>query len=219
MQEHYSPGWLMEGQFISFLDDQQRSRYYFIRHRDWAHYEYYWPEDVATLTESGPHTLSNMEPTKYTEAHGPEQIYQFIFGFKPDVYLYILLPEDVYRHGLPKLVTGTATHRRVGHYRMQDSPYELPSWATEHFLVPRLQPWVAMKVFNPLSITLHHTINAPQLNIYINKMVIEHLGDELEGVLSPNGDRYAEILDKLHRRVVPHRPLTLKPVRAPATTT
>jgi len=36
------------------------------------------------------------------------------------------------------------------------------------------------------------------------------------GVQSPTAPRWKETLDKLYRRVIPHRPLTILPVRAPA---
>jgi hypothetical protein len=47
-------------------------------------------------------------------------------------------------------------------------------------------------------------------------MITERIGTEYEGVLTPTANRYKEILEKLYKRLVPHRPITLMPVRAPA---
>ena len=47
-------------------------------------------------------------------------------------------------------------------------------------------------------------------------MITERIGYEQNGVLTPMANRWKEVLEKLYKRVIPHRPITLMPVRAPA---
>ncbi|MBW2674749.1 MAG: hypothetical protein JRD89_15285, partial [Deltaproteobacteria bacterium] len=54
------------------------------------------------------------------------------------------------------------------------------------------------------------------IRFLVNKLELELLGYEKDGELYPAEPRYEEVLDKLYRRVIPHRPLSLMPVRAPA---
>jgi hypothetical protein len=70
---------------------------------------------------------------------------------------------------------------------------------------------IAFSAYNPQDIDIK-----PWLNIFVNKMITERLGTEFEGVLTPTDVSYKEILEKLQKRLVPHRPITLMPVRAPA---
>jgi hypothetical protein len=62
----------------------------------------------------------------------------------------------------------------------------------------------------------------------LNKMVTERIGTNEYGILNtpiiPNNsaltqklkDRWMETLTKLYKRQIPHRPITIQPVRAPA---
>lgn len=201
---------LREGQFLSILYELNQRKYYMVSRRDIAHYEYAWSETIATGTESGPTTLADLEVTiPWTQMH------QLIWGVKPQCYVYVFLPTDIERHGIPKRATHTSAYRTVAHFGMHDSPFDNPSWHTEHFMQRPIDPYISFTVYNKTEITI-----TPTFNFYINKMELEHIGDEeASGAQTPCKPKFAETLDKLCKRMIPHRPITLLPVRAPATTT
>ena len=202
-------GFLREGYFYSYLEQQVR-KFFNVLYREWAHIEYTWEEDVAPYTVSGPVVLGNLETTK------ENQIWQVIFGISNDVYIYTHVPTDIDRHGVAKVPKQTSTLREVGHYRMKDSWWDKPSFATEHFLLKPEVPYMAFTAYNPQRITFRENYNPIKLNIYVCKCEMEQIGEESKGQLQAADGRFNETLDKLYRRVIPHRPLTLVPVRAPA---
>lgn len=211
MTEYEFAGWLNEGHFYSFLDNDLVRHYFMVLARDWAHIEYHWEEDVAAGAVSGPFTPADLETTK------EDQLWQIIFGIKPDAYIYVYMPTDIARHGVAKRTTGTSSLREAGHYKMQDSPFERPSFYTEHFLVKPYTPFISFQAYNPQNISFKEDYNPIKLNFKIAKCVMENIGTEdRNGEMEAAHSRFNETLDKLHRRVIPHRPLTLYPVRAPA---
>lgn len=201
--------WLREGFFYSYREQQVR-KFFNVMYRDWAHIEYTWEEDVAPGVASGPVTISDLETTK------ENQIWQIIFGISHDIYVYIHAPTDIDRHGVALRPKQTTSLREVGHYRMQDSWWDKPSFITEHFLLKPEIPFVAFSVYNPRNITFRHDYNPIKLNFYVCKCEMEQVGEEVKGELLPAESRFTETLDKLYRRVIMHRPLTLVPLRAPA---
>lgn len=201
--------WLREGFFYSYREQQVR-KFFNVMYRDWAHIEYTWPEDIAPGVVSGPIVIDNLETTK------ENQIWQVIFGISHDVYVYIHAPTDIERHGVAKVPKQTTNLREVGHYRMQDSWWDKPSFITEHFLLKPEIPFVAFSVYNPRNITFRHDYNPIKLNFYLCKCEMEQVGEEVKGELQAAESRFTETLDKLYRRVIMHRPLTLIPLRAPA---
>ena len=208
--------WLVEGNYFSYYD-QVVKKYFFVKRRDFAHYEWEWgfPEVpaearvVSSMTPSGPYICPHVKPTK------PSQVYQFIWGQKPDVWIYVELPTQTKRHGLPLRRWPNKMLREVAHFTQQMSPYDRPSFITEHFLVPKLCDLAEYTCFNPLDIDV-----IPYMNFYVNKINAEHIGDEYVKdetlVLEPAKSYYTEILDRLHRKLVYHRPITLMGVVAPA---
>lgn len=201
--------WMEEGFFYSFEHQKVRT-YFYVLNRDWAHIEYTWEEDVSSGAFSGPFVPSDLETTKET------QIWQLVFGVEPDVYVHVYLPTDVARHGVAKKPRSTSALREVSHYTMKDSPFRYPTFVTEHFLIKPINPYMGFAAYNPRNITFLHDYNPIKLNIYLAKCEMEMIGSETSGELSAAATRYEETLDKLYRRVIPHRPLTLEPVRAPA---
>ena len=200
-------GWLKEGHFISFEDRVNGvTRYAFVKRREFSDYVYPWPESIAPGTTSGPHTVEYLEPTVNLK-----QLFQVIFGIKGEVYLYVNLPVEIARHGLPKIPKHTAAVRRIGYYTQHLSPYDQPDWVTEHFLLRPLTTFIALTAYNPTAITV-----TPEVRFLVNKLELELLGYERDGELHPEKPRYEEVLEKLYRRVIPLRPVTLMPVRAPA---
>jgi hypothetical protein len=177
-----------------------------------AHYEYEWHETITAGNTSGPKVPDYLIPTVgYDEPTNENQIWQVIFGIKGQVYIYIELPTDLHRHGLPKVPKPTADLRQISHFEEWMSPYQEPSFVTEHFMLKPGLDRIAFSAYNPQTIDIK-----PWLNIFVNKMITERLGTEFEGVLTPTDVSYKEILEKLAKRLVPHRPITLMPVRAPA---
>jgi len=204
IQGRWSPGWLSEGHFISYKDER-KTRYAVVTRWEFAHIEYTWPELILPTYSSGPYTIEDLEVTAERT-----QLYQFIFGILGDVYIYVHLPVEVDRHGLAKRPKATATLREVGHYTQDMSPYERPSWITEHFLIRPIATFVAFSAYNNKTVT-----QMPKLNFYVNKCELEYIGYEEDGNLYPSKTIYRETLDKLYRKVIPHRPITIRAVRAP----
>lgn len=236
--------WIAEGHFISVLStvDAGARKYFFVKSREFSHYEYEWAQTIGALSFDGPRTINNLENT----AKADTQIWQLIFGIDKQVYVYVHVPVDVDRHGVAKVPRQTAAFRTVGHYDGWMSPWMQPSWVTEHFLIRPDTPFIAVSCYNPQAITL-----TPRLNFFINKLDLEKLGEEKEGLLiasdfpqlqyNPRSgaiasretgevskvteeqlkkqSRWMETLELLYRRRIPHRPVTLMPVRAPATAT
>ena len=212
-------GWILPGQFISYMDGNLE-RFWFVRRRDFAHleWEFGWPDineedrPIAPGQLGGPYVFSQIKPTYWSEKQKRGQIFQWIAGIKPNVKWYIQLPTDKKRHGVPKLPWPSRRLRKVAHFTMQMSPYDRPTFFTEHFLVPKLCDLAGFEVYNGLDITV-----TPHFNFYINKLDIESVGDvTITGERIPASDRYTEVLDNLYKKVARYRPLTLFPVTAPA---
>jgi hypothetical protein len=213
----WSDGWIKDGHFISYIRDNTRF-YEHVTARDFAHYEYVWPESVGSLSTSGPFVPADLEITKgYDVSNKSNQLWQMIFGIKGQVYIYIELPTDIHRHGLAKRARPSSDLREVSHFEEWMSSFHEPTFITEHFMMRPDTQQIDFSLYNPQSITMHNV----KLNIMINKIITERIGEvTVQGnsvVQSPSNDNYREILDKLYKRLVPCRPITLLPVRAPAT--
>lgn len=207
----WSDGWLKEGYYISYLRDGVHY-YEHVIQRDFAHWEYPWHETIAAGAESGPIVPSEFEITQgYDPRTNTNHVWQFIFGLKGQVYLYVELPTDLHRHGIPKAPKPSSIKREVSHFEEWMSPFKEPSFITEHFLMRPECIQIALSAYNPQSIS-----QTPVLNFFIAKMVTERIGTVDAGVLNPVNERWRETLDKLYRRAIPHRPITLLPVRMPA---
>jgi len=208
----WSEGWLKEGYYISYLRDQIRY-YEHIVQRDFGHWEYDWPETITTRNTSGPFTPAEFEITRgYDVNVNTNQIWQVIFGIKSQVYIYIELPTDTHRHGIPKRPKPSSTDRQVSHFTEWMSPFLEPSFITEHFMMRPETQQISFDAFNPCAISLTDVT----LNIMINKIVTERIGTVQAGVQTPINERWRELLDRLYRGLIPCRPITLQPVRAPA---
>jgi len=223
--------WVLEGDFLSYFDGNLE-RFFFVRRRDFAHieWEFGWPkvnaEDrpIAPGQVGGPYIFEQIKPTLWSERdvtvngiNMPRcrgQIFQWIAGIKPNVKWYIQLPTDKKRHGTPKLPWPSKRIRTVAHFTMQMSPFDRPTFFTEHFFVPKLCDLAGIEVYNGLDITI-----TPHFNFYINKLDVELVGQVVydEGVtLEPSYTRYTEVLNNLYKKVAKYRPLTLFPVTSPA---
>ena len=99
----WSQGWIKTGFFISYY--MEGVKYYeYVVARDFAHYVYTWHESVAPGEESGPTVISNLLITRgYDSKTNLNRIWQVIFGIRGEVYVYVELPTDIHRHGLPKI--------------------------------------------------------------------------------------------------------------------
>lgn len=207
----WSDGWIKEGHFISYSIGG--TRYYEqVVARDIAHWEYEWHETISAGSTSGPTVPDDLVVTKrYDPNTNLNRIWQLIFGIKGQVYIYIELPTDTHRHGLPKIPKPSSDERRVSHFEEWMSPYQEPSFITEHFMMKDGFDRIAISAYNPQDVSI-----TPWLNFFISRMVTERIGYEKDGVLTPTKSRFAEVLEKLSKRVIPHRPITLSPVTAPA---
>jgi len=204
--------WLREGYFISYLYDNVRF-YEYIVQRDLGHWEYDWPETVNATSDSGPFVPSALEITRGFDARtNLNRIWQLIFGIKGQSLIYVELPTDIHRHGIPKDPKPSSSNRYTSHFEEYMSPFYEPSFLTEHFMMRPVTPQIAFDAYNPDAIDDTDL----RLNIMIAKMVTERIGTSQAGILSPTSDRWTETLEKLYRRAIPHRPITIMPVRAPA---
>jgi len=205
--------WIQEGWYISFLRDDSRI-YEVVSLRDLAHWEYDWEGGtIESLHDSGPYAPADLEITKgYDPKTNTNHIWQMIFGIKGQAYIYIELPTDIHRHGLPKIAKPGTKTMRISHFEEWMSPFMEPSFLTEHFLIRPENTFINFSAYNPQSIA----ITDLKLNIFIAKLITERIGSETRGILAATSERWNETLDKLYRRVIPHRPLTLLPIRLPA---
>jgi hypothetical protein len=203
--------WVKEGHYLSYVRDNVRY-YEHVIFRDLAHYVYEWHETIGAGKTSGPKVPNYLIVTLgYNEVTNQNHIWQMIFGIKGQVYIYIELPTDIHRHGLPKVPKPSEDLREVSHFEEWMSPFQEPTFLTEHFMMKPGFDRISFSAYNPQDIDIK-----PYLNIFVAKLVTERIGTEQEGVLRPTANRWKEVLEKLYKRVIPHRPLTLMPVRAPA---
>jgi len=171
---NWSEGWLREGYYISYSHEGV-TYYERVIRRDLAHYEYVWPGTVAAGEESGPHVPDDLEVTRgYDPRTKLNRIWQLIFGIKGQAYIYVELPTDTKRHGVPKKPWPTRELHEVAHFTESMSPFEEPTFLTEHFM---MRPWayrIDFMAYNPNDIDLTDL----RLNIFISKMVTERIGTE-----------------------------------------
>ena len=203
--------WLKEGYYVSYHIDG--TRYYeHIIARDLGHYVYTWHETISAGSTSGPVVPTLLVLTRgYRPTNNTNQIWQMIFGIKGQAYIYVELPTDIHRHGIPKAPKPSSSLRAVSHFEEWMSPYYEPTFLTEHIMIRPVTDRINLSAYNPHDISI-----TPELNIFLAKLVTERIGTERAGVLTPTSDRFRDLLDRLYRRVTTHRPLTLMPVRAPA---
>ena len=209
---NWSDGWLKEGYYITYIRDGVLF-YEHIIQRDMGHWVYDWPETIVPGVESGPDVPALLEITKgYDKATNTNQIWQVIFGIKGEIYLYIELPTDLHRHGIPKRPKPGSTQWDVSHYTEEMSQFLTPTFITEHFMMRPETLQIALSAYNPNVIDMP----AVKINFFINKMVTVRIGTVTQGAQMPSRPRFADLLNKLYRHVIPCRPITLLPVRAPA---
>ena len=189
------PDWLEEGFFIRLATPEfQKKEFYFIDQIERARYVYKWAVAIATDTEIGPVNVEDLKPLS------TNRLYQCVFGIKTAAYVYLNLPLNTRLWGTDKKPIATSTLREVGFRDHEESPFDHPSFITEFFLMKNGSfDYPAFHAYNPTERSLR-----PELNILLNKMVIEKVVDPVT-------------LEKLERRLIPYRPVTLgglPPVRS-----
>lgn len=213
----WSTGWLKEGQFLEYHKDGV-SYYERVRARDFAHWEYAWPESIPTVSESGPYVPNDLEITRgYRESTHTNRIWQLIFGIKGQILIYLEVPTDIHRHGIPKDPKPGTSNRFTSHFEEYMSPFYQPSFLTETFMMRPDVSQIGIDAYNPDAIT-HQDV---RLNFFINKLDTDRVGTVSlteNGVLfQPTSEkRWSETLKKLWQSQIPCRPITLLPVRSPA---
>lgn len=208
----WSNGWIKEGHYISYF--AEGTEYYEqVKARDFAHYVYDWHEVIAAGVESGPTVPQLLELTKsYDVSTRRNQIWQVIFGIKGQGYVYVELPTDLHRHGIPKAAKPNPNLRTVSHYEEWMSTFIEPTFLTEHFMIRPTLDRINFSVYNPNAQALLDF----KLRFMINKMETLRLGQVQNNIVTPTEETWRDIMDKLHKQLIPCRPLSLYPVRAPA---
>lgn len=209
--------WLKEGYYLSFKDDNI-TVYELVTARDFGHYVYNWPQSIPPLTESGPMVPDDLEVTMgYNSNTRKNYLHQVIFGIKGQVYIYVELPADTHRHGVPRIPKPSSNNRMVSHFEEWMSGYMEPTFITEHFMMKDMTSRIAFDAYNPEDVAI-----TPRIRVMMAKLETERIGvydpnvDDPARRLIPSSNRWTEALDKLYRGVIPHRPLTIQGVRAPA---
>ena len=209
----WSDGWIKEGYYISYRLGGI-TYYERVVMRDFAHYVYIWPETIPAGDVSEGKIPSDLEVTRgYDERTNLNYMFQIIFGIKGQAYIYVQLPSDIKRHGTAKRPWHSREHREVAHFEEWMSPFHEPSFITEHFLKRPETYRISLDAYNPNNID----ITDLKLNFFINKLVTERIGYEERGELRATQARFDEVLRKLSQRLIPCRPISILPVRMPAT--
>ena len=173
--KEWSDGWLREGYYISYVRNGVRYYEYIIA-RDLAHYVYEWHETIPAGETSGPKVPDDLVMTLgYNPDTHQNRIWQVIFGIKGQVYIYVQLPTDLHRHGVPKKAKPDAELREVSHFEEWMSPFHEPSFITEHFMMKPGYDRINLSAYNPTDVDIK-----PYLNFFIAKMITERVGTREE---------------------------------------
>lgn len=194
------PRWLEEGYFIRLYSPEfDTKEFYYVNQTERARYQFNWPASVPSNTENGPQNVEDLKPLSIN------RLYQGIFGIQSACYIYLNLPLNTRLWGTDKKPIATSALREVGFCDQDESPFKRPTFVTEFFLMKDGSfDFPAFLAFNPTERAL-----TPQLNILLNKCVIEKVNEP-------------ETLDKLKKKMIPYRPITLgglSPVRTGLQTT
>lgn len=181
------PTWLEEGYFIRLSTPEfETKEFYYIDQAEKARYKFKWPASVASNTEDGPQNVEDLKPL------ATNRLYQGIFGIKSACYIYLNLPLNTRLWGTDKKPIATSSLREIGYRDHDESPFDQPTFVTEFFLMKNGSfDYPALLAFNPTERAL-----TPELNIIMNKMIIERVTDQ-------------ETLAKLQKKLIPYRPITL----------
>jgi hypothetical protein len=179
--------WINEGFFIRLSTPEfETKEFYFVEQTEMARYKFKWPESVASNSEDGPRNVEDLKPL------ATNRLYQGIFGIKTACYIYLNLPLNTRLWGTDKKPIATSSLREVGYRDHNETPFEQPSFITEFFLMKNGSfDYPAFLAYNPTERSL-----TPELNIIMNKMIIEKVTD-------------VETLEKLKKKLIPYRPVTL----------
>lgn len=216
--QEWSIGWLKEGHFIQY--DMKGTTYYErVLHREMMHYEWEWEDTngvhvVSANHDAGPVTPDPLEVTRdYDENSKLNYLWQMIFGIKSQVYIYVELPGNIHRHGIPKVPKPGPSWWKVSHFEEYMSPYFEPTFITEHFMMKAGSlNLITFSAYNNEDVDLY-----PWLNFFISAIETERIGTEIKGTLTPTSARWRDTLTKLYQGAIPCRPITLYGVYAEAT--
>lgn len=194
MSEEYSK-WLLEGYFLKLYDPSTRAySYYFVSQRERAEYVHTWSATIASGAESGPEDLENLKPL----ALG--RLYQMVFGIDVGVYIYVDFPQGTRRWGTDKKPKASSSNWEIGWIDNIKSEFESPSFVTEMFLSKGgSYEYPYLYAYNPTSRTLK-----PKLRFIQNRLELEAVTED-------------ETIDKLEKKLIPYRFVTLGGI--PATRT
>lgn len=177
----------MEGHYIRLYDPTKEAyTYYYITQREIADYVYTWPSSVPVNTESDPASIENLKPLSLN------RLYQTIFGVSNGVLIYVDLPHGTRMRGTDKKPKASTDNREIGWIDHYKSPYRYPSFVTEFFLQKGgSYEYPILYAYNGTKRAL-----TPKLYFIQNKLIIDEIRDP-------------DTLEKLRKRQIPCRPITL----------
>ncbi len=216
----WSAGWILDGQNISYI--REGTQYFEkIVKRELIHWEYDWHETINYDTESGPEVPALFEITKgYNKNSKLNHLWQVIFGIKGQVYIYVELPTNLHRHGLPKRPKPGTVQWTVSHFEDWMSPFHEPSFITEHFMMRPETDRICLSAYFPDPDYVRSGMTDVKLNFFVNQMTTERIGraqyTDTGLKLTPERPIMKQTLEKMYTHQIPVRPLTLLPTFMPA---
>lgn len=182
--------WLQEGFYIRLYDPATGAdTFHMVDKREPTRYVHKWSEQISTNVESGPEDLENIKPLALNRFD------QAIFGVKGGALIYMDLPHGTRIWGTDKKPKATSDLRRVGWVDEEISPYDQPSFVTEFFMQKGGGfEYPHIYAYNPTPRTIR-----PWVRFEINQMILVNI----------TRDKYPELYDKLARKVIPYRPITM----------
>ena len=177
--------WISEGHFLKIYD-----KFYYVDAAEVGFYEYTWSKSIDANTLSDPEDIEDLKPISL------DRLFQCAFGVEEGVLAYINIPADKARFGTEKKPSQDSNNRRIGWIDYNSSPYEDPSLERTEFFTQKEGSfeYPRITIYNQLARRIK-----PHIFFMINRMKLIQIGEEEK-----------ELLQKLHKKLIPSRPLTLE---------
>lgn len=179
--------WFVEGDYLSF-----DSAYYMIIAAERSRYTYKWDATITAESLSSSNDITDLKP------QSNERLFQVAFGINEGVSAYLKIPADKARFGLDQNPEQSSANREIGDVDFNMSPFEDPSLEDTEFFTQKQGTieYPRMWLYNKTP-----RILTPELRFIVNHLILARL--------DPSNRKHKDLIDKLNRRILPSRPLTL----------